>query len=197
MMTNFKWINESEIKKFKEGEGFAIYAPGKTDYFNNPVSDCGNYDVPVANAPFYYTELEGDFVFRVQVKPEFADVFDAASIMVIENEMLWAKAAFEKTDFGTQAIVGVVTNSVSDDANGVNIDQDEVWLQMSRVGNCFSIHYSTDGGNYYMMRLFTLPVGEKVKIGVEAQSPVGKGGYRYFNHLGIESRTLENVRNGK
>lgn len=196
-MTNFMWLNESEIKKYEEKKSFAIYAPGKTDYFNNPVSNGGKYDDPIGNAPFYYTEMEGDFVFRVLVRPEFQDVFDAASIMVIENDKLWAKAAFEKTDFGTFAIVGVVTNSLSDDTNGVNIQQDEVWLQMTRVDNCFAIHYSLDGENYYMMRLFTLPLGKSVKVGVEAQSPVGKGGYRYFDNLSIELKTVHNIRSGK
>lgn len=196
-MVDFKWLNKSEIKNFNGESKFAIYAPGKTDYFNNPIENNGKYDKPIANAPIYYVEVEGDFVFRVQVEPEFKDVFDAAAIMVIQNERLWAKAAFEKTDFGTKAIVGVVTNSVSDDANGVNIEQDKVWLQMARVGNSVAIHYSTDGEHYYMMRLFTMPLDKKVKVGVEAQCPMGEGGYRYFDNMCIELKTVHNLRDGR
>ena len=190
----FKWINESKVEKGEKEDAFSIFAPAKTDYFVNPIPKNGMLDAPVGNAPIYYTEIEGDFVFRVHVRPNFQEVFDAAAVMIIENEKLWAKAAFEKTDFGTNAIVGVVTNPVSDDTNGVNIQGDAIWIQVARVGNCFAIHYSLDGERFYMMRLFTLPVKKRVKIGVEAQCPSGSGGYRDFDSLLIEKKTLSDLR---
>ena len=73
----------------------------------------------MANAPFYYTEVKGDFVFRAKVRPNHRYTYDACALMVIRDEKMWAKAAFEKTDFGTKAAVCVVTNQVSDDANGL------------------------------------------------------------------------------
>jgi len=123
-MTNWKWLNESSI--IHQGNEAVIYAPGKTDWFNNPVPENGALSAPAANAPFFYTEVEGDFVFRAKVRPNFRTVYDACALMVIQDEKLWAKAAFEKSDFGTTAAVCVVTNGVSDDANGCNIEQDEV-----------------------------------------------------------------------
>ena len=72
--------------------------------------------------------------------------------MIIRDEYMWAKAAFEKSDFGTNAVVCVVTDQVSDDANGCNIDQDEIWLQIVRVGDVFCTHYSLDGERFAKIR---------------------------------------------
>ncbi len=43
------------------------------------------------------------------------------------------------------AVVTVMTNEKSDDANGINVDTNEIWLQMARKDNAFAIHYSLDG----------------------------------------------------
>ena len=191
---NWKWLNESRI--IHEGSEVVIYAPAKTDWFNNPVPQDGVLSAPVANAPFFYTEVTGDFVFRAKVRPNFKTVYDACALMVIQDEKLWTKAAFEKSDFGTTAAVCVVTNGVSDDANGCNIAQDEVWLQIVRVGDVFCTHYSLDGVKFDMVRLFHLPVEKTVKVGIEAQSPAGEGGLRFYSDITLENRTVRNLRAG-
>lgn len=116
--------------------------------------------------------------------------------MAIRDERMWAKAAFEASDFGTRAAVCVVTDQVSDDANGCNIDQNAAWLQIVRVGDVFCVHYSLDGERFDMVRLFRLPVGERVKVGLEAQSPAGEGGLRFFSDVTLEKRTVQNLRTG-
>lgn len=193
-LQGWKWLNESRM--IDAGDELVIYAPEYTDWFNNPVPEEGVLSAPVANAPFLYTEVEGDFVFRAKVRPNFRTVYDACALMVIQDEKLWTKAAFEKSDFGTTAAVCVVTNGVSDDANGCNIDQDEVWLQIVRVGDVFCTHYSLDGETFYMVRLFHLPVEKTVKVGVEAQSPAGEGGLRFYSDISLEKRTVANLRAG-
>ena len=194
-LQNWKWLNESQI--IHEGNEVVIYAPARTDWFNNPVPENGELSAPVANAPFFYTEVTGDFVFRAKVRPNFKSVYDACALMVIQDEKLWTKAAFEKSDFGTTAAVCVVTNGVSDDANGCNIAQDEVWLQIVRVGDVFCTHYSLDGERFDMVRLFHLPVEKTVKVGIEAQSPAGEGGLRFYSEISLENRTVKNLRAGK
>ena len=191
---DWKWLNESQVITVN-GET-AITAPAKTDWFNNPVPENGVLSDPVANAPFYYTEEEGDFVFRAKVRPNHRYVYVACASMVIKDEYTWAKAAFEASDFGTKAAVCVVTNQVSDDANGCNIGQDEAWLQIVRVGDVFCVHYSLDGERFDMVRLFYLPVGERVKVGLEAQSPAGEGGLRFFSDVILEHKTVKNLRKG-
>ena len=191
---DWKWLNESQTITVN-GE-LVITAPAKTDWFNNPVPENGVLSAPVANAPFYYTEVTGDFVFRAKVRPNHRYVYDACALMVIKDEYTWAKAAFEASDFGTKAAVCVVTNQISDDANGCNIDQDEAWLQIVRVGDVFCVHYSLDGKRFDMVRLFHLPAGQSVKVGLEAQSPAGDGGLRFFSDITLEHRTVENLRKG-
>ena len=193
--SGWKWLNESRMIE-TNGE-IAIAAPAKTDWFNNPVPENGVIPPPVANAPFFYTEVAGDFVFRAKVRPNHRYTYDACALMVIRDEQMWAKAAFEQSDFGTKAAVCVVTNRISDDTNGCNIDKDEAWLQIVRVGDVFCVHYSLDGQRFDMVRLFRLPVGGSVKVGVEAQSPAGEGGLRFFSDLSLEKRTVKNLRAGK
>ena len=40
------------------------------------------------------------------------------------------------------------------------------------------------------------PVGESVKVGLEAQSPAGEGGLRIFSDVSLENRTVINLRKG-
>ncbi|MGI6239684.1 MAG: DUF1349 domain-containing protein [Christensenellales bacterium] len=192
----FLWLNEGTAR-FEEG-ALVIDAPPSSDFFNGGDASATSEELPqnLNNAPFYYTEAAGDFVMRAQVSLAFQDNYDAATLMLMENLDIWAKACFEQTDFGTRAVVSVVTNCVSDDANGCNVDTDHVWLQAVRVGNSFAFHYSLDGERFDMMRFFTLPVGETIKVGLVAQAPIGAGGARVFRHFSLEKKTVENIRSG-
>ena len=35
-----------------------------------------------------------------------------------------------------------------------------------------------------------------MKVGIEAQSPAGEGGMRFYSHISLENRTVENLRAG-
>ena len=101
-INEWKWLNKSSIIE-TNGE-LSIIAPAKTDWFNNPIPENGILPDPVANAPFFYTDVRGDFVFRAKVRPNHRYTYDACALMVIKDEKMWAKAAFEKSDFGTKPI---------------------------------------------------------------------------------------------
>lgn len=193
----FKWLNESAINK--TGDRWEITAPKESDFFcnNGAVGEEGITPESLSNAPFYYTEINGDFVMRVKVSLDFKDTYDSSSIMVMQDSRNWAKACFELTDFNTHAVVSVVTKEESDDANGCNIKNDFVWLQVCRVGQSFAFHYSIDGERFYMMRFFNLPAEKTIKVGLLAQAPTGKGGIRVYENLTIESRTVKNIRMGE
>ena len=193
---NFKWINESSAE-YKDGM-LTVYAPANTDYFNSPVKENGFFPNPVANASLYYTELTGDFVFKTKVALEFKDFYDAAALLVYENENVWAKLALENSDLPCRkpAVVSVVTNRISDDCNGPVMNGNTVWFQISRVDDCFAFHYSVDGEEYNMVRVFSLPVGQTVKVGFEAQAPMSEGGNRYYSEISIENKRVENIRAG-
>ncbi len=64
-------------------------------------------------------------------------------------------------------------------------------------GFVFCTHYSLDGENFYMVRLFHLPVEKTVKVGIEDQSPAGEGGLRFYSHITLENKTVKNMRAGK
>lgn len=147
--------------------------------------------------PYYYTLVEGDFVLRVKVSHAFRDTYDSASVMVMQDLRCWAKCCYELTDFGTHAVVSVVTKGESDDANGCNLTADAVWLQVCRVGNNFAFHYSLDGVRFYMMRYFYLPAKGQIRVGLLAQAPTGDGGVRVYEHLSIQRKTVKNIRAGE
>lgn len=194
---DFKCLNGSSIKITENR--IEIFAPEKTDFFCGGIDQCEEDILPesLCNAPYYYTEIEGNFVLTVKVSHDFKDTYDSASVMVMRDFECWAKCCFELTDFGTHAVVSVVTKGDSDDANGCNLDGDTVWLRVCRVGNNFAFHYSSDGENFYMMRFFHLPVGSAVKVGLLAQAPTGSGGTRIYENLSIENKTVKNIRAGK
>lgn len=186
---DFQWTIETQYEVVEDG--IHIYAPAKTDYFVNPADG-----KVVTDAPFFYKEVEGDFVLRAKVSHDFVSTYDACVLLALENEKLWAKACFEYTDLGTHSVVTVMTNERSDDANGVDVDGDDVWLQLSRKDDLFAIHYSSDGKEFKMARLCHLPMQKKIKVGLEAQSPTGDGGTRRFSNLSLELRSLIDIRNG-
>ena len=48
-----------------------------------------------------------------------------------------------------------------------------------------------------MTRFFNLSGNETVKIGMLAQAPQGDGGYRVYENLTIEKRTVKDIRAGE
>jgi hypothetical protein len=193
---HYKWLNEGNIT-FGE-DTIILKAPASSDFFcnNGAIAEEGLTPANLTNAPFFYTEVTGDFVLRVKVAHDFKDTYDSASIMVLKDLTVWAKACFELTDFDTNAVVSVVTNQTSDDANGCNIEGKEVWLQAARSGNSFAFHYSLDGRKFDMMRFFNLPAEETIKVGLLAQAPTGEGGERIYRNYSLEHRTVKNIRAG-
>lgn len=195
----FQWINPGNMRL--EAGKLIIDAPAKTDFFcgGEDLSEEGIIPVSLCNAPYLYTEVEGDFVLTVKVSHAFKDTYDSATVMVMKDMKNWAKACFELTDFGTHAAVSVVTkNGESDDANGCNISgQDYAWLRVCRVGNEFGFQYSADGVHFYMTRDFRLSVEKTVKVGFMAQAPQGGGGERVYEDIRMEHKTVKNVRNGE
>lgn len=193
----FQWLNESKAEI--AGDELILQASPNSDFFCGGSFSATSGAVPetLCNAPFYYTEVAGDFVLRAKVSLEFKDIYDSATLMVMQSETVWAKLCFEKTDFGTTAVVSVVTNGGSDDANGCNVTVPAVWLQIARSGNGFALHYSLDGEQFDMVRYFTLPVDNVLKVGFVAQAPTGSGGKRQYAHCSLEQKTVADLRVGE
>ena len=130
------------------------------------------------------------------MRPHFASTYDSGCLMVRHDAHHWAKLCFEQTDFGTRAAVSVITNETSDDANGVDLAGDSVWLQICRVDNILGLYYSLDGSAWRMVRYAGLPLPPSAQIGLVAQSPVGPGATIDFGCFTLETRTVANLRAG-
>lgn len=173
------------------GGGIRVQVPPGADYFQDPAGA-----IQRDSAPFLGLSVRGDFVARAHVRPQFKSTYDSGVLMVRSDPLHWAKICFESTDFGTTAAVSVVTNGVSDDANGVDVSVPDLWLQMCRTGNAFGLHYSLDGLHWRMVRVFRLDLPEEVRLGVVTQCPVGPGTTVDLLFFGVEARTVKNLRAG-
>ena len=188
----FKWLNLPERWE-KAGDGIVIYPKANSDFFNDPA---GNH--MKSDAPFLSMDVQGDFIARVLVKPAFHTVWDAAVLMIRQDENHWAKLCYEWSDAGSGyiGIVNVVTKGTSDDANGQSLGAGEVWLQIYRVGNTIAMHWSMDGEVWNMARLFGLTCGNNLSVGIEGQCPAGPSVGHEYKHFSIENRTVSNLRQG-
>lgn len=187
----YKWLNQPKNHTISKGE-LQIEVEGSTDFFIDPENNKAT-----ASAPFLYKEVEGNFVATALIQPDFKDQWNAGALFMMIDDMHWIKFAFENSDATGKSIVSVVTRMVSDDANGAILNNsDQIWLKMIRKGNLYALHWSKDGKNYKMCRLAAMPKAEKVKIGLEAQSPVGDTAHHKFLYFSLESKTVKDLRKG-
>lgn len=188
----FKFLNAPTTFSVENGI-LTIQATKGTDYFINPENK-----EKTATAPFLYKEVTGDFIATAHVKPDFSSMWNAASLMLHIDDDHWIKFAFENSDATGKSIVTVVTKEVSDDANGIVLEeQDDMWLRLIKKGNIYSMLWSKDGMNYKMARLTTLPRHEVVKIGIEGQSPVGESANHQIDYFAIDHTTVTDLRKGE
>jgi uncharacterized protein len=165
----------------------------KTDFFIDMFSMKERDD-----APFYYQKRKGDFVMKAKVRPSFRKTYDAGGLFVYDSARKWIKLEFEMTDLGYPSVVSVVTDGVSDDCNGERReDAEELWLQVARRGDNWVLYHSDDGRKWKMARYFRLKMKAEVKIGLVAQSPLGKGCKVEFFGLRIGDNELKDMRKGK
>ena len=189
---DFKWLNEPKSFQIENGT-LKVVAKKETDFFNNP-EDMEK----VSTAPLLFKEINGDFVAKALVRPDFTSLWNAVALMVHIDNDNWIKFAFENSDATGKSIVSVVTKNVSDDANGVILnDQDQIWLKLVRKGNIFSMLWSINGRDFKMARLSAMPKIDSVKIGIEFQSPVGESAAHRIEYFKIEKITVQDLRKGE
>lgn len=191
LMEEFQWMNRPESHEINDG-ALRITATKGTDFFNNPEDNSST-----SSAPFLYKEIKGDFVVRALVRPDFASQWNAVALMVYVDDNNWIKFAFENSDATGNSIVSVVTRNLSDDSNGVILnDLQQVWLKIVRKDNNFAMLWSKDGKDFKMARLTTLPEFDSVKIGIEAQSPIGESAVHEILNFDLERTRVKDMRKG-
>lgn len=165
-----------------------------------PVRAAGGHALaPSSDAPrLLGTAPEGDFQLSARVTVGFAGDFDAGVLYVHVGEREWAKLCFERSP-GVPTICSVVTRGHSDDANSFTVDGDSVWLRVSRTGDAFAYHASTDGERWTFVRTFALgSPGDTARalVGFMVQSPVGDGCPAEFRDLAFHRHAPADLRDG-
>lgn len=183
-----KLINQA-VSISNTGVIIELTAPAKTDFFIDICSDYRRF-----NAPFYYTPVENDFIFRCKVKPEFKETYDAGGIIAYVSDDKWVKFAFERTDLGYTSVVSVITDGFSDDCNGEIVNTNEIWMQIVRKDHNWCLHYSLDKKNWKMVRYFRFEMQNALKIGISCQSPLGRGCRAVFSDIELLKNHYSNIR---
>lgn len=178
-------------------DALAATAPPRTDIFIDPAARHAGEGV-VLNAPALLgTPPAGDYQLVARVTVDFAATADAGVLLLWADEHNWAKLCFEYSPDGRPMLVTVVCRGVADDANAFTIDGDTAWLRVSRVGEAYAFHGSTDGAHWELVRVFRLEVPlAAVRLGFEVQSPHGERCTVRFDRIRFSPDTLVELRDG-
>ncbi|WP_435623587.1 DUF1349 domain-containing protein [Flagellimonas sp.] len=191
-LSDFQWLNKPLSFEVEDGV-LKVVAEKGTDFFNNPEDKS-----KTLSAPLLFQAIEGDFIAKARVQPDFTSLWNAVALMVHIDNDNWIKFAFENSDATGRSIVSVVTKNLSDDANGVVLkDEDSIWLKIVRKDNIYSMLWSKNGKDFKMARLTTMKSADSVKIGIEFQSPVGDSAKHQVDYFEIEKTTVQDLRKGE
>jgi len=180
----------SECRKDDKGV-YRIHAAKKTNAFMDAISGRKIFDLP-----FFFLDVNRDFIFKANITPEFKSLFDAGCLFAYDSKTKWIKCAFENTDNGYPAAVAVITDKYSDDATGQRIEEPSLWMQIVRKGNNWAIHFSRDGKQWKMFRYFHMKMSKRIKVGITAQCPTGESCDCSFESVILENRSLNKMRLG-
>lgn len=187
------WINKAKDYSISESS-IQITADKNTDTFNNPLTgDKCNC------AAIYAKEVNGDFTLSCKVTPHFKYTYDAGSIILYINGDNWIKFAYEYTDIGHNAVVSVVTNEFSDDSNGEVVNNQSIWMKMSKKDNVIGLYFSLNSIDWRMVRIFKHNIKEDdiVYVGLCAQSPIGEGCTVDFENIKYTDKSVDDFRKGQ
>jgi uncharacterized protein len=166
-----------------------ISAEGKTDWFVDPFD--GTVD---KNAPILLFTPGSDYVLTTRVALKFVTKWDARALMLWGDDHHWAKLPFEFSPGGKPTLVTVVTRGLSDDCNSSELRGDSVYLRIAKSGTTYVFYSSPDERNWQILRTFSLDTELPIRVGFEAQSPVGSGTVVKFSAITYDSRRIDNIK---
>lgn len=182
--TPLQWHNQP-LRFSVENAVLTITAGPQTDMFRDPQA---TYNTD--NAPKLLFAPDEDFVLSTAVSHAFASKWDAGGLVLIGDSLNWVKFCFEKDYTGARRIVSVVTRGISDDANSVALDSDQVYLRLAKAGKVITLYYSSDGRMWTLVRHFQLATQPGFRIGFLAQSPTGEQCEVRFSDIRYEARKI-------
>lgn len=186
------WSHDPVAWTVESGDRLTIQAGAATDWFFDPDGSQRKDNAPSA----FFVSPDNKFTLSAHVRVAFASTFDAGSLQVRVNDDIWAKLCFEYSPQQQPMIVSVVTRGVSDDCNSTQIDEDNVFLRITRRGAIFAFHYSLDGQLWQLVRHFTLGDAPALQVGLSAQSPTGSGCMATFSQIRYSATAVADLRSG-
>ena len=142
-------------------------------------------------------EVDGDFALSARVVVDFRSTFDAGVLCLWGGPDVWAKLCFERSPQGQVMVVSVVTNGFSDDCNSTIVEGGFVHLRVSRIGDAYAFHSSTDGLRWAFVRLFRLADGsDDIRAGFLAQAPMGDSCAATFTDIRLMDAAPADLRDG-
>lgn len=130
----------------------------------------------VHKVPMLLFRPDSAFIFSARIKPHFKTLYDGAAIILYTDSSNWAKLLLERTESGGVAIgSSVVRNRVTDDNYHRSVPAGELYLKAVRAGKIYCFYCSVDGKKWELLRTFTIPATDDLRIGFYAQSPKGEG----------------------
>ncbi|WP_141501193.1 DUF1349 domain-containing protein [Paenibacillus luteus] len=188
LSSELKWMNDPKEWSFDDNQALTVSAPAMADFFRDPAG------VSIkASAPFLYTTINGDFSVETRVSVDMLKQYDSGCLMIMADELNWAKLCFEFFD-NKPSILSVVTQNNSDDCVSGEAATLHPYLRIARSGKCFAFHYSIDGEQWKMVRYFGMDAPQELKVGVVAQSPIGEGCKVKFENLLVTPGLIGDVR---
>ncbi|NCO40099.1 MAG: hypothetical protein AUJ96_20610 [Armatimonadetes bacterium CG2_30_66_41] len=183
-----QWLTEPAEWGFEPGGALTVVPEPRTDFFRPYGGQA--FD----NACLLYREVTGDFTAVTRTRARLVGFGDAAALTVRDTESRWAKVCLERSPLGDIAVVSVVTDRWSDDANGELLATPECFLRVTRNGNVFGMHFSLDGTGWRFVRCFALELLTTVKVGVHAQAPFQGGCQAEFDSFELTPQVVGDFR---
>lgn len=178
---------------FAKGE-LLISADAETDFFIEP----GIPPYEKHNAPLFLRDIDNTrpFTASVRLTPSHAVKYDAGMLFLYVDRDSWLKFAFESDERMLTRMVTVKTEKVSDDNNHDAVSAKQVFLKISSDTKVVGFYYSVDGQAWQLVRVFKNGYPKKLKLGIGAQSPMGKGCTVRFDKFQFEDKPVGDFRLG-
>jgi uncharacterized protein len=189
LASGLTWLREPPAWGFTGGS-LEIEPAARTDFFRPAVGE------PVDNACLLYVRVAGDFTAVAEASADLVGFGDAAALTVRASPELWAKICIERSPAGEVAIVSVVTDSTSDDANNELLGRPDCFVRITRSGDVFGMHWSGDGRRWRFVRTFGLAMPREVMVGIHAQAPFVGGARARFRRFELQPRAVADLRSG-
>lgn len=175
------WRNQPPFYE-ERGDTLLVRTGKDTDYWNNTF-----YGFKHENGHFRATEVSGDFSFELTFSANYQRLYDQAGAMLLVDGENWLKCGVEFTD-GAMHFSVVVTRDDQSDWSVLKLGgaaDASVTLRLTRHAEALRVQLREPDGNWQLVRLCYLSMGETVEVGPMTCSPTGEGLEVSFTRLAL------------